>query len=1176
MTDSGPYRGLSPFGEADAPYFFGRDHDRRVIVANLIASPLTLLYAPSGVGKTSVLLAGVNPAIRQLKREDGTPEFVPVVVRNWSGDGLGAIHEALAHATGGRFGANGTHLAEKLAATATELNATLLLVLDQFEEFMLYHGDAVAPGEVAWELTRAMTDSELPARVLLGMREDSLAMLDRFKGRVPRLFSNYLRLEHLDFASARAAITGPLNEWNMRHPDEVWAVDDELVDAVIEDVASGHVDLGRTGGGATAAKGTPGQVETAFLQLVMTRLWEEERANGSQCLQAATLRKLGGASTLVRTHVDRQMGTLTRRQRNLAAAAFHQLVTPSGTKVAQSASDLAEYADASPTAVTGMLDTLSSGEWWILRRVESSTGPPRYEVFHDVLAEAVLDWRARHEERRRRARMIRIGLLALAVAGVAVASAIVFENQAQTARAQQLASSARERIASEPRAAVADAVKAVDTRADDAIRSTLRMALVQAEADGIGAAPGTRGRVRSLHISRDGKHIVTASSRNRVQVWTLAGGPPTTYDAAGVRTLSFSPDGTRVAAGGDSHEVLVLGGGGGPERLGIGVASEFVRWSPTGGALLIGSDDWATLWDLDSGRSTVIGGGNGGQFSPGGTRVATSDDHGVARVFGLDGKPLGRPLAGRAEVKGMAFTPGGRRVVVVRTDGSINVSGARGCGPAGGAKLDVKRAEFSADASQVALMTPDGVSVVDVATCTRTALASPQQFPPFFIAISQDGSTVVAASEDGAARVWDVASRTLVATLLGDWHDEARINMRRAAGGGDVVVTASDAGGVQSWWLAGIPAARMAVPVGSALAVTLDRDGALIAATSDGVRSMALRGDESIQTLGDPLPTGQATFSADGAVVAAQDVLGNLRVRRTAGGAWTDLGAVDDVQGLALNDDGSRLATTHSGGLVRVWDTARGSEIASVHNAGKEQAAAFSGADLAVAGRRLAIYGLPGGERRQLNGGTLNDDVPADRPVIAAQGTRIAAAASGGPATVRDLADDASTHKLVGARGVRAMAFAPGGAVVATAGEDGLRLWDTRTGRALITFAARPFGAVAFSRDGRRIIAGDADGAEVFRCDACGSDDEVHATAKEFLERTNPIAIAPNPTPPADRALAGPDRSAFSGGFAPPKANRNATEDLTDAAPPAIALAPVAIPTATPQPDPVAAPAGGR
>ena len=561
MTASGPYRGLSPFAEADAPYFFGRDHDRRVIVANLIASPLTLLYAPSGVGKTSVLLAGVSPAVRQLKRDDGTPEFVPVVVRNWSGDGLGAIHEALAHSTAGiASAANGAHLAEQLAATATELNSTLLLILDQFEEFMLYHGDADAPGEVAWELTRAMTDSELPVRVMLGMREDSLAMLDRFKGRVPRLFSNYLRLEHLDFAAARDAITCPLKEWNERHPDDMWEADDELVDAVIEDVASGHMDLGRTGGGATG-NGKAGHVETAFLQLVMTRLWEEERASGSQRLQAATLRKLGGASTLVRTHVDRRMQTLTRRQRNLAANAFHQLVTPSGTKVAQSARDLAEYADASPGAVTEMLDTLSGGEWWILRRVEGSSGAPRYEVFHDVLAEAVLDWRARHEERRRRARFIRFAILALVIVGVSVAFAIEFENRAQTARAQQLASSARERHGQ--RAACKrsrDAAKAVDTRADDAIRATLRMALIQAEADGIGRAPGTRGRVRSLHISRDGKHIVTASSRDRVSVWSLAGGAPVTYDAPGVRTLSFSPDGTRVAAGGDAPEVLVLGG----------------------------------------------------------------------------------------------------------------------------------------------------------------------------------------------------------------------------------------------------------------------------------------------------------------------------------------------------------------------------------------------------------------------------------------------------------------------------------------------------------------------------------------------------------------------------------------------------------------------------------------
>ena len=136
---------------------------------------------------------------------------------------------------------------------------------------------------------------------------------------------------------------------------------------------------------------------------------------------------------------------------------------------------------------------------------------------------------------------------------------------------------------------------------------------------------------------------------------------------------------------------------------------------------------------------------------------------------------------------------------------------------------------------------------------------------------------------------------------------------------------------------------------------------------------------------------------------------------------------------LSLDADGGRVATTDSTGLVRVWDAKNGSEIASVQRPGKQQAAAFAGDDLVIAGTRLAVYDLPGGESRSLREVGLGDDVAADEPVVAAQGTRIAAAVRGGPVTVRDLADDAPA-KLTGARGVRALAFAPGGAVVATAG----------------------------------------------------------------------------------------------------------------------------------------------
>ena len=45
---------------------------------------------------------------------------------------------------------------------------------------------------------------------VLSIREDAWAKLDRFEGRIPRLFANYVRVEHLDRDAAREAIEGPI------------------------------------------------------------------------------------------------------------------------------------------------------------------------------------------------------------------------------------------------------------------------------------------------------------------------------------------------------------------------------------------------------------------------------------------------------------------------------------------------------------------------------------------------------------------------------------------------------------------------------------------------------------------------------------------------------------------------------------------------------------------------------------------------------------------------------------------------------------------------------------------------------------------------------------------------------------------------------------------------------
>src|SRR5215470_15492175 len=105
MQDAGaisPYRGLEPFDERDAAFFFGRERETRLITASLFASPLTLLYGASGVGKSSVLRAGVLPRLRE--RSELLPIIFPtlateqngmasVVLRGWQNDALGGIKQ---------------------------------------------------------------------------------------------------------------------------------------------------------------------------------------------------------------------------------------------------------------------------------------------------------------------------------------------------------------------------------------------------------------------------------------------------------------------------------------------------------------------------------------------------------------------------------------------------------------------------------------------------------------------------------------------------------------------------------------------------------------------------------------------------------------------------------------------------------------------------------------------------------------------------------------------------------------------------------------------------------------------------------------------------------------------------------------------------------------------------
>ena len=139
-------------------------------------------------------------------------------------------------------------------------------------------------------------------------------------------------------------------------------------------------------------------IETPVLQVVLTRLWDEEKKHGSRHLRLATLKNLGGAPKILRTHLDRTMRKLRWRERRIAADIFGYLVTPSGGKIAHTVSDLASYSRCRKSRLALLLERLADSKIRVLRTIPPPPGEPegvRYEIFHDVLAAAILTWRRR-------------------------------------------------------------------------------------------------------------------------------------------------------------------------------------------------------------------------------------------------------------------------------------------------------------------------------------------------------------------------------------------------------------------------------------------------------------------------------------------------------------------------------------------------------------------------------------------------------------------------------------------------------------------------------------------------------------------------------------------------------------------------------------------------------------
>ncbi len=1033
MERGSPYPGLQPFFVDDVAFFSGRARDVRLIVASLFASPLTLLYGPGGVGKSSVLHAGVLPRLAERRN------VVVVSVRDWTGDPVRAIGEAAAGAAGTDFDGD---LAATLAACSGNERRRVMLVLDQFEHAML---ERDAEDALVESLSAALLHPGLRVSALIAIREDALAELDRFDGRVPGLFDTVLRLEYLDRAAGADAIRRPLDAWERLTGEHV-EVEDALVDAVLDAVPAGR-----------AADG----IETAQLQLVMARVWKAERDAGSSRLRRETFVALGGADGIVRAHVRDALDGMAAADRELAAVVLDRLVTPSGARIAHLTDDLARYAGSEAATLRPVLERLSTAR--VLRPVAAAgKSGARFEVYHELLADAVLAWLTDHAADRRAAiasvRLRKRILSLAAVLVVAVAVAVVLagvlideKRSSETARSRADSGTADRLLRSggDPQLALALALRAADTRPTREAELALRAVLAQSYERKV--LRSGSGGVLSVDVSRDGRTLLAAEAAGRVRVRDRATGRPLrTLPAAGALDAAFCPDGERVALAGEDGATLVSGNA----RTRIARARvEAIACSADGARVAARLDERARVLDARSGTLVASlsapSSGVPGRIalSADGRLVAVPVESGTI-VADLRARAARAPLRLRdgEEVTSVAFSPDGRRVVTGGARGRVLVwdldRGTRVIELRGDASF-VSSVAFGPDGTLVLAAAGDRTARVwDVASGVQIAELRGHEGDVGDATFAPDGRTVATASEDGTLRLW----RLPLAGLL---RPERDVAFGAFADDGRSVVTASADGTIEVWDAPrGRRTARFAVPGVQRIAVAPDARSVAVVEASGRVRAWRpARPASPIDLAGPDDPVLALDYRADGKAIALATESGAIHVLASSGETLREVRAVGlgPLRDVAFSPDGTRIA-----------------------------AAAADGTAIAVIDAR--------------NGRSLRRIRPQDEVIgslaFSPDGSEVIAGGLGG-ASIWDAGTGRLRLQLRGhGSAVGSASFSAGGELIATADAAGVvRVWDATSGESIVVLAGR--GVVSFGGD-RYLMTIDRRLTRLYDCDACG------------------------------------------------------------------------------------------
>ena len=401
-----PWLGLFSYSEETRAYFHGRDDETAELARRVQRKPLTVLFGQSGLGKTSLLRAGIVP---RLRAEGFCPVYVRVDYAPESPPPSEQIKQAIFKATAaaGYWTQAGTaiegeslweflHHRGDLLRDADGHTLLPLLIFDQFEEiFTLAQADDsgrlrakefledladLVENRPPMALETRLDQDDAAAevfdfaradyRVLISLREDYLAHLESVKGNMPSITQNRMRLARMNGAQALSAIVKPGGR----------LVSQEVAESIVRFVAGG-------------SELVNAEIEPSLLSLVCRELNTVRLAQRRSEISADLL--AGSRDTILSEFYERTLADQPAGGRRVIE---NELLTESGYRESLAeervTKDLAA-AGAAPDALATLVDRR-------LLRIEERLDMRRVELTHDVLCNVVLASRNLRNEREAR------------------------------------------------------------------------------------------------------------------------------------------------------------------------------------------------------------------------------------------------------------------------------------------------------------------------------------------------------------------------------------------------------------------------------------------------------------------------------------------------------------------------------------------------------------------------------------------------------------------------------------------------------------------------------------------------------------------------------------------------------------------------------------------------------